>query len=191
MVDYFRRATLMWLLVSGLILVLFVFIKIILSSSTTPNMWVVCNEVKTFQKKNLDHLLVVYGFLFEEAKNCHHNEVCEATVSQKILQSFSDSEKVTQFPSTYFIKLSENGVIEKLFLSGRYETDRVDTTEERKALAVLEGKRKEICTEGWRLEDGTGADMTYLHDIYSEAEAIIPVRIDNKLLGAIVKGYGD
>lgn len=175
-----------------LALLFFGFIGLVLyASSTTQQMWHVCGETKVFRKENIRHLETIYTRIFDRAKNCDHNAACEERVSRDILDFFVESEKVTQFPTTYFIRESDDGVIEKLFLSGRYETKRASTKEELKVLAVLQGKRKEICTEGWRLENGIGTDMTYLRDLYSEAEAIIPVDINGERVGAIVKGIGD
>jgi hypothetical protein len=99
--------------------------------------------------------------------------------------------------STYFIRLKDENTIEKLFLSGKYTTAQSPQAKEKKVLALLKDKRGAICDEGWKidgneLEEGfSGSRMRYLYDMFSEAEILIPVRHDGRVIGAIVKAWGD
>ncbi len=163
--------------------------------SNKPAIRAYCQETETFIQENASTFPHLFTTWFDEAKNCQGDSTCQEEVQSRIMTSLDGKESLPYFESTYFIRAKSNTEIEKLFLSGEWKMITVTKDERKvqKVLALLQGRHRKICDQGFKT-DGLYPNiesMTYLHDIWSEAEIIIPVKEDGKVIGAVVKAWGD
>ncbi len=87
----------------------------------------------------------------------------------------------------YFVVLSEGKLI-KLFLSGEVLIETIDTPGEKKILDVLQNKNKKL----WGMQANTELfRMTYLKDLYSEAEVVFPYKQNDNTIGVLIFLHGD
>lgn len=129
---------------------------------------------------------------FDEAKNCD-NLKCRSLISLKINESLKEMKNTRFYEGIYFIRINSNGDLEKMFLHGEFKLEKVDTTGEKKVFRFLtKNDLDDLYLKGFRIDSGI-SNMHYLNDYYSEAEIIVPIRTYDqaKIVGAIVKGYGD
>lgn len=157
--------------------------------SNKPQIRQYCRDTTNFINLNQQSLSQIFGNIFDEAKTCT-DEKCKSKVSDFIMHSLVGKEELTFFPSTYFIRVSNERKIEKLFLGGDYKEKSAETRKEYEVVRLLEGRRNKICDQGWKLDNVTSY-MKYLYDFPSEAEIIIPVKENGRVIGAIVKTWGD
>lgn len=87
----------------------------------------------------------------------------------------------------YFITV-EDDKISKLFFSGDLKIETIDTEGERQVQDLLLGKRSDLYGIQANI---SGFEMTYLHDLLSEAEVIVPYMLGNQIVGGIVFLHGD
>lgn len=134
--------------------------------------------------------------IFDDAKKCTDDK-CRKKISLKIHDNLIEMKGTPLYEGIYFIRLNNNGEIEKMFLHGQVKIEKVDTKGEQKVVKFITKNDYSIFTnnlylKGFRIDSGI-SNMHYLNDFYSEAEIIVPIRtFDNqKIVGAIVKGYGD
>ncbi len=89
----------------------------------------------------------------------------------------------------YFIALNkEQTQITKLFFSGERKDSPLITRKEKRVAQLLLGKKERLMGLQANVE---GLRMTYLNDLYSEAEIIVPYKKDGTILGAVVYLHGD
>lgn len=148
-----------------------------------------CAEIKTLISDNQLNWNAFFTVSFDEAVACR-TETCKKVVIERALLSLLNTDKPRFFQTSYFVRLNEDENIEKWFRSGEVITTIPTTQGERKVKRLLEGKSGPICTQNWKLDSGL-TYMTYLKDGYSEAETIIPVKSEDKILGAVVSRFGD
>ncbi len=130
--------------------------------------------------------------IFDEAKNCNSLK-CRNLISLKINENLKDMKGAPFYEGIYLIRISSDGYLEKMFLHGEYKREKIDTAGEKKVFRFLtENNLDKLYLKGFRI-DSAFSNMHYLNDYYSEAEIIIPIRTYDqaKIVGAIVKGYGD
>lgn len=134
--------------------------------------------------------------IFDEAKRCT-DEKCKKKISLRIHDNLKEMKGTPFYEGVYFIRVNENGDIEKMFLQGEVKVEKVNTKGEQKVVNFLTKNSysmfaNNLYLKGFRIDSGI-SNMHYLNDYYSEAEIIVPIRTyDNaKIVGAIVKGYGD
>lgn len=130
--------------------------------------------------------------IFDEAKNCD-NLKCRSLISLKINENLKEMKNTRFYEGIYFIRINSDGYLEKMFLHGEYKLEKIDTAGEKKVFRFLtENNLDKLYLKGFRI-DSTFSNMHYLNDYYSEAEIIVPIRTYDqaKIVGAIVKGYGD
>ena len=133
--------------------------------------------------------------IFDESKNCQSIK-CKDSVSLKIHDNLSNMKSTPFYEGIYFIRVNSNGDLEKMFLHGEFKLEKVDTKGEKKVFQFLTknnyGFASNLYLKGFRI-DSVVSNMHYLNDYYSEAEIIVPIRTYDsmKIVGAIVKGYGD
>lgn len=90
----------------------------------------------------------------------------------------------------YFIQLCDGDrTICKLFKSGDFRITKIQTNREKRVRKLLEGMQTTV-TDNFRINEQYTA-VQYLFDLYSEAEIIVPVISQGKVIGAIVEVYGD
>ncbi len=130
--------------------------------------------------------------IFDEAKNCD-NLKCRSLISLKINENLKEMKNTRFYEGIYFIRINSDGYLEKMFLHGEYKLEKIDTAGEKKVFRFLtENNLDKLYLKRFRI-DSTFSNMHYLNDYYSEAEIIVPIRTYDqaKIVGAIVKGYGD
>lgn len=165
--------------------------------SNKPAIRAYCQNTREFIDTNPESLRLIFTSTFDRAKKCQGNTYCEAQVSESIFSSLHGLEGLEYKESTYFIRLHDGDTIEKLFLSGKYSNTRDSRAKESKVIALLKNTRGAICDDGWKIdanehEEGlSGSRMRYLYDMFSEAEVIMPVYDGTRVLGAVVKAWGD
>lgn len=127
-----------------------------------------------------------------QAANCIPSTTdCRSQTGNFIYSQLQDLDQLKYPSSTYFIRARKQATIEKLFLSGEYQSEPVDTPAEHLVFLVLQDR-----LPGWVLAIGAKLDannstMHYLNDFHSEAEIIVPVKQHGKVIGALVRLYGD
>lgn len=133
----------------------------------------------------------IFANIFDEAKLCN-NEKCRSDISLKLHNNLVDMKPTMFYEGMYFIRANKSGKIDKLFLSGEYKEKEIETKLESKVFKFISNNNQDLYLKGIRV-DGGYSNMKYLKDFYSEAEIVIPVRTydDMRIIGAIVKGYGD
>ena len=130
--------------------------------------------------------------IFDEAKKCN-NLKCRNLISLKINENLKEMKGSSFYEGIYFIRINSDGDLEKMFLHGEFKLEKLDTTGERKVFQFLaDNNLDNLYLKGFRV-DSIISNMHYLNDYYSEAEIIVPIRTYDqaKIVGAIVKGYGD
>ena len=134
--------------------------------------------------------------VFDDAKKCTDDK-CRKLVSLVIHEKLKEMKGTPFYEGIYIIRVNTDGNIEKMFLHGEVKMENVDTKGEKKVFNFITKSNYSIFVnslylKGFRI-DGGYSNMHYLNDYYSEAEIIVPIRThDNqKIVGAIVKGYGD
>ncbi len=160
-------------------------------ASNKPGIAASCYQSKSFIYNNHIPLQKVFSETFSQNMQCA-NQVCRKELVQNMFQTFTGSEKMVFFPSSYFIRLNADQNIEKLFFSGELQTTIPETRKEKLIVKLLKGQAEARCTQGWKM-DASDTQMTYLKDFPSaEAEIIVPILdINGKVVGAMVSAFGD
>lgn len=185
------------IIVGFLIFLMICWVAFIDVISNKPQIRQYCAETHVFIDKNSEVFPEIFSKIFTTASTCHGNLQCKQEVSMDLMGRLHGKEDTRYFESTYFLRLASDGMFEKLFLSGDLNRSVPKTRQERNVRALLLGRRDEICDEGWKVDGNelntgfSGSHMRYLYDMYSEAEIIIPIRSDGKVIGAIVRAWGD
>lgn len=148
-----------------------------------------CDQVTDFITANESQLETLFLKFFDQAVRCRSEECKDQQINQ-VLAIFQQTDQFKFFGTSYFIRLNNDGNIEKWFPSGEVVTTIPETRGEKKVVRVLQGKARAICSQNWKVDDEL-TFMTYLKDGYSEAETIIPVKDGNRVIGAIVTRFGD
>lgn len=132
----------------------------------------------------------IFTTVFNEAKNCSrkYSAACKEKNRRNLEKYFINSCQLDFCYSTYFIRLSNDNKLEKLFLSGDYKLEFINSIGEKIVSNFLQNNQKKLM--GFRINE-MFSTMHYLNDLYSEAEIIVPIIVDNKKLGAFVRLYGD
>lgn len=159
-------------------------------------------QVSELMQENPQFFDEIFTEILPEAVECNGNAECvadirsrldlltEATASESstidVPGYFSNVSLANNQPM-YFIVLDQNQIV-KLFFSGTIITKPIETRKEALVRDVLLGKRDKLYglqanVDGWR--------MTYLNDLYSEAEVIVPYVMDGEIVGAVVYLHGD
>lgn len=117
------------------------------------------------------------------------------TKNDRFLGNSSNFKPSNQQPM-YFIYLLPDGKIAKLFFSGALIFEPVDTKGEILIKEVLEGKRNGLYGLQLREEISLfGREQIfktrYLKDLYSQAEVIVPYKVNDEIIGAVVYLHGE
>jgi hypothetical protein len=155
--------------------------------SNKPAIREYCKETRVYVSQNQEVFQKITTDIFDHAKSCGNGEQCKKDVYREIYAILPPSFSQLTYPeSTYFIRINDQGLIEKMFYSGEYYAKTPETFREKFILWRLK-RGKGICDLGWK-NDLTTKTMTYLRDIVAEAEIIIPVGQSG---AAIVRLWGD
>lgn len=159
-------------------------------------------QVSELMRENPQFFDEVFTKILPEAVECNGNTECEANIRSRLDLL---SEAVAQDSSTinvpgyfsnvslannqpmYFIALDQNQIV-KLFFSGGVVTTPIKTRKEALVQDVLLGKRNRLHGLQANVD---GLRMTYLNDLYSEAEVVVPYVKDGEIVGAVVYLHGD
>lgn len=177
----------------GILLIIFIIIGycIFYFLSNKPSIKQSCKEAKQYISQHQSQLQTLLTQSFDQASKCPENSPeCLASNMQELVTQFPDTGELSNYSSTYFIRAEGEEHIAKLFLSGRYQKDPADTVKEKEVMKVLRGEKKEICADGFK-SDVNFTTMTYLKDFIVEAEIIEPIKDGDKVVGAMVRLYGD
>lgn len=159
-------------------------------------------QVSELMRENPQFFDEIFTEILPEAIECDGNAECvvdirsrldlltEATASESstidVPRYFSDVSLDSNQPM-YFITLDQNQIV-KLFFSGGIITKPIETRKEALVRDVLLGKRNKLHGLQANVD---GLRMTYLNDLYSEAEVIVPYVKDDEIVGAVVYLHGD
>lgn len=159
-------------------------------------------QVSELMRENPQFFDEIFTEILPEAVECNGNAECVADIRSRLdlltettaLESstidvpgyFSDVSLANNQPM-YFITLDQDQIV-KLFFSGGVITSPVETRKEALVRNVLLGKRDKLYGLQANVD---GLRMTYLNDLYSEAEVIVPYIKDGEIAGAVVYLHGD
>lgn len=159
-------------------------------------------QVSELMRENPQFFDEIFAEILPEAVKCNGNSECvasirsrlnlltEATASESstidVPGYFSDVSLANNQPM-YFITLDQNQIV-KLFFSGGIITKPIETRKETLVKDILLGKRDKLYGLQANVD---GLRMTYLNDLYSEAEVIVPYMMDGEIVGAVVYLHGD
>ncbi len=147
----------------------------------------------------------VFEVVLPKAAECKGEEACVQEVRSRLdslvslvempTSSVSNASEPSYFSQVsllndqpmYFIQFKNDSLI-KLFFSGELVITQVKTSGESKVKDLLSGTKSDLYGLQANLE---GLRMTYLNDLYSEAEVIVPYKKENKIIGAVVYLHGD
>lgn len=173
------------IIITCLIIILGLFVLDKLSNK--PAIRDYCSSTKNAVDTNQDAFTTIVTTIFDQAKSCGNGDSCKTLVSESIFKAMPLAYFDLMYPeSTYFIRASNEGLIEKMFRSGEYYAKTPETFREKFVLWRL-NQSKGVCDLGWKNDIST-TSMTYLRDITAEAEVIVPIRKTNS---AIVRLWGD
>lgn len=149
-----------------------------------------CKDTQIFVNNNFDSFNKIAVDIFDLAKDCGNGDDCKPTVVKEIFNALPSSYTQLSLPSsTYFVRYSREGLIEKMFLSGEYYAKTLEYDREKYVASLIKNSRL-MCGRGWKI-DGTSQatkSMTFLRDIESEAEVFIPI---GKTQVSVVRLWGD
>jgi hypothetical protein len=146
-----------------------------------------CKATREYVSLNSEVFHKITTDIFDHAKSCGNGEQCKKEINRQIYSILPSSFSNLEYPeSTYFIRINEQGLIEKMFYSGEYYAKTPETFREKFVLWRLK-QSKGVCDLGWKNDIST-TSMTYLRDIVAEAEIIIPI---DQTDAAIVRLWGD
>jgi hypothetical protein len=137
-------------------------------------------ETNQYILNNAEGLQYIFNNLFSQAEQCLKQEEqrssCQQNVSQEIFNQVTDN--LQDFSSTTFIRLSENN-LQILSLSGSLTNQRDGYNDQehqrlQQINSLLNGEVKQI---PWQ---------DYFRNLSGE-EVVIPVKINNTIIGAIVR----
>ena len=173
------------IIITFLIIILGLFVLDRLSNK--PEIRNYCSSTKKVVDTNQDSFTTIVTDIFDQAKSCGNADSCKTQVSKSIFNAIPLTYFDLMYPeSTYFIRASKEGLIEKMFYSGEYYAKTPETIREKFVLWRL-NQSKGVCNLGWKNDIST-TSMTYLRDIKAEAEVIVPIGNTNS---ALVRLWGD
>lgn len=159
-------------------------------------------QVSELMRENPQFFDEIFTKILPEAVECNGNVECvvgirsrldlltETTASESstidVPGYFSDVSLANNQPM-YFITLDQDRIV-KLFFSGGIVTTPIETRKEALVRDVLLGTRDKLYGLQANVD---GLRMTYLNDLYSEAEVIVPYLMDDEIVGAVVYLHGD
>jgi len=136
-------------------------------------------ETNEYIARNKKGLTFIFSNLFLEGKKCNavaseKMQSCKQTVSAQIHGNLDDDIK--DYSSMMFIALDPTSrEVSALQLSGELRTGDMHTDSDRKVRTLLEGNADQIEWDDYFYQ-------------FSNNEVIVPVTIDGKRVGAIVRG---
>lgn len=112
-------------------------------------------QSKIYIDRNIDSMKIMITDVFDKTSECavtrRNTQICEKQNKERIEALFKD-QAVFDFPSTYFIRISEYGTIEKLFLSGAYFDHRIKRKGDRQVSLFLQEEQEQdhlLCIGGF------------------------------------------
>lgn len=159
------------------------------------------NQVSSLMQSNPEFFLEIFDQIMPRAGECGTDPACvenirneldlltakAGTTSAETKPDYFSNVSLANDQPMYFISLSNNK-FNKLFFSGEYFVDQVETRREKMVQDVLLGKREQLYGFQANVD---GLRMTYLNDLYSEAEVIVPFKQNDEIVGAVVYLHGD
>lgn len=163
-----------------------------MSSNSRHNIDRVYNTTNTYFTSHSQTADAIFNQLFPQAATCNNAADCRIQISRtlnRILQQ--QGHPYDFYESTYFIRIESNpDRIEKLFLDGQWQTDLLKNSGPRHVYRWLKTRQTPGYLQGTFI-DQVYSDMIYFQDFYSEAEIVIPIFLNNQVVGAAVVAYGD
>ncbi len=159
-------------------------------------------QVSELMRENPQFFDEIFTEILPEAVVCDGNTECEADIRSRLdlltevtaqesstidVPGYFSNVSLANNQPMYFITLDQNQIV-KLFFSGGVVTTPIETRKEALVRDVLLGKRDRLHGLQANVD---GLRMTYLNDLYSEAEVIVPYVKDGEIVGAVVYLHGD
>lgn len=159
-------------------------------------------QVSELMRSNPVFFDEIFVEILPDAVVCDNNFECIASIRSRLdllATSFASASATVSVPGyfssvdlantqpMYFIVLDENQII-KLFFSGETTITPVNSKKKHLVANMLLGKRSKLYGVQANVD---GLRMTYLNDLYSEAEVIVPYVKNGGILGAVVYLHGD
>ena len=141
-------------------------------------------DTKNYIQKHQSGLTALFSQGFDDIKSCRSVN-CEFIANQQIPDAISRDNSHYNFSSTYFVRLSSNGQLQKLTISGHLNSIAPRTRGEKLVANFIKSNTLFL----FPAYIDQGYDATYLNDYYSEAEIFVPVQVDGKTIGIIVRLY--
>lgn len=159
-------------------------------------------QVSELMRENPQFFDEVFTEILPEAVECNGNTECEADIRSRLdlltkataqesstvdVPGYFSNVSLANNQPMFFIALDQNQIV-KLFFSGGVITTPIETRKEALVRDVLLGRRDRLHGLQANVD---GLRMTYLNDLYSEAEVIVPYVKDGEIVGAVVYLHGD
>lgn len=159
------------------------------------------NQVGELMQSNPEFFSEIFDQIMPRAQECGVDPICVKKIRDELdlltaeigttsamtkPDYFSDVSLANDQPM-YFISLGNNK-LNKLFFSGEAVVDQIETRQEKMVQDLLTGKRERLIGFQANVD---GLRMTYLNDLYSEAEVIVPFKQNDRIIGAVVYLHGD
>lgn len=181
-----KRIVLFILVIASLILLLPFTLFKFLSTQTIFDVY----DRKTSEiNRNVEGYSVLFTQIFDNAEICASQPTvdCTSRIQEQIKAALRTDN--LYFPE-YFIRLTNEGIMQKLFLSGELVETKPTTVGEVRVRDFIEGKDNNLFWNTWR-SNSSDSTMIFLKDLYSEAEIIIPFKQGLKIKGVVVYLFGD
>ncbi len=159
-------------------------------------------QVFELMRENPQFFDEVFTEIMPAALECGANTDCVASIRSRLdlltettasqsstidVPGYFSNVSLANNQPMYFITLDQSQIV-KLFFSGGIVTTPIETRKEALVRDVLLGKRDKLHGLQANVD---GLRMTYLNDLYSEAEVIVPYLKDGEIVGAVVYLHGD
>ncbi len=178
----------------------------------------VIDSQQTWVDESHEQLVEVFGEVFEEASECWGDEqirdrrdeygddctwMLRKRLDELIGRTLASGVRGGRKP-VYFVKLTENNKLAKLYQSGIYFEEEVESSGEESVVQILKGEKDPFEFPLYTCDGGDDwvcelllpgrlllPDRIYLEDMYSEIELYFLVKGKGEIVGAVVYLHGD
>lgn len=166
-------------------------------------------------EENLDQLSFIYSTVFPLAEKCQQEasqspvemdcrQAARKLIDENLAQVLTAKSRFgADRAPVFFVKLKDQTTLEKLYQSGDFFEDKVDTLGEKMVTEMLQGQRDPFAYPQYNCCGGDDIipelplvalflpPRVYLHDFPTEIEHIFLIREQGQIVGGLVYLYGD